>query len=359
LQFSLWDFPTGPSLLASALTNIAVPVSEGLFTVTLDFGANFSGNNRWLEIAVRTNGSGAFSTLSPRQQITAAPYAITAGMLHDKTTPTMVLVPAGTFTMGNSIGDSDITDAGPVSVTLSAFYMDANLVSLNQWKSVYFWATNTGYGFAHTGSGAGGTGPVQTIDWYDAAKWCNARSQMEGRTPVYYTDGGFLAAYTNGEVTVYANWAAKGYRLPTEAEWEIASRGGLSGKRFPWGNQISQSLANYYGYPALYSYDLGPTGHSSGVAGTTPAATYPANAYNLYDMAGNVYQWCWDWYPSPFAPYAGGTNPHGPASGTQRIVRSGFYDNQANNTRCAARTSVIPTTANSAFGFRTVLPAGP
>ena len=78
-------------------------------------------------------------------------------------------------------------------------------------------------------------------------KWSNARSQQAGLTPVYYTDAGLTQVYTNGEMctTVYVNWAANGYRLPTEAEWEKAARGGLSGQRFPWGNTISESQANY------------------------------------------------------------------------------------------------------------------
>jgi formylglycine-generating enzyme required for sulfatase activity len=282
----------------------------------------------------------------------------------------MALIPAGPFTMGNSTGDSDITDAGTVTVTVSQFYMDTNLVSYGLWQSVYNYATSVGYSLG-VGAGLGQNEPVQTVNWYDVVKWCNARSQQAGLIPVYYTDAGLTLAYTNGQTdAVYANWSATGYRLPTEAEWEKAARGGLSGKRFPWGNTISESQANYYVDTNDLSYDLGPVNgdnylfvyNAPPYIYTSPVGYFGPNGYGLYDMAGNVCEWCWDWYGTP---YAGGTDPHGPSSsssGSNRVLRGGDWSDNASQARCADRNDTYsdnpgfssPGFTYGAFGFRCV-----
>jgi sulfatase modifying factor 1 len=277
--------------------------------------------------------------------VTAATLAIPSGM---------ALIPAGAFTMGDNL--DGLSDAVPTNVTVSAFYLDVNLVSYSQWLSVYYWATNHGFGFLNAGAGKAANHPVQRVDWYDTVKWCNARSQQAGETPVYYTDAGLTQVFTNGEVTPYVNWAANGYRLPTEAEWEKAARGGLSGQRFPWGNVITESLANYQGNTGSYSYDLGPNGYNSigSIGGTSPATSpvgsFAPNGYGLYDMAGNVFEWCWDWYGT----YAGGSDPRGPASGSYRVLRGGSWADYAVNSRCAVRSFVNPNFASSSVGFRCV-----
>jgi formylglycine-generating enzyme required for sulfatase activity len=293
------------------------------------------------------------------------------------TTAGMVLIPAGWFMMGNFLinsngiatNDTDITDANPTNVYISAFYMDVNLVSYSQWQTVYSYATNNGYSFAHAGAAKAANHPVQTVDWYDCVKWCNARSVQAGLTPAYYTDAGFTHVFTNGETTVYLNLTNNGYRLPTEAEWEKAARGGLRGQRFPWGNlgnSISESLGNYYGNTG-YSYDLGPNGYNAigSIGGTSPATSpvgsFAPNGYGLYDMAGNVWEWCWDWYSGlPYAagsPYLGGSNPTGtgPGSPANRVTRGGDWINYAYYERCAYRNSGgVPGTGYTDVGFRCV-----
>ena len=131
---------------------------------------------------------------------------------------------------------------------------------MSQWQSVYYWASSNGYTFA-AGAGKGPNLPVQTVIWYDVVKWCNARSEQAGKPPVYYTNDKQTIIYKTGNVNVtnaQVKWTASGYRLLTEAEWEKAARGGSAGQRFPWGNTITQNLANYYGSTGL-SYDSGRT----------------------------------------------------------------------------------------------------
>ena len=277
----------------------------------------------------------------------------------------MVLIPAGSFTMGNCMDPNEgYSDELPLhTVYVSAFYMDKYDVTKASWDTVYQWAIAHGYTFDSAGSGKASTHPVQTIDWYDCVKWCNARSEKEGKTPAYYTDAGLGVRYRTGQVAPYVSWSS-GYRLPTEAEWEKAARGGASGQRFPWGNTISESQANYYsGDNCMGSsaYDMSNTGFNpafnDGVSPyTSPVGSFAANGYGLYDMAGNVWQWCWDWYGS----YSIGsqTDPRGPTSGSNRVFRGGCWFDYAFSCRTAYRYYFDPTIYDNGFGFRSVLPAG-
>ena len=281
------------------------------------------------------------------------------GSIQQFTADGMALIPAGTFTMGDTLdGESD---ALPTDIYVSAFYMDTNLVSYGQWTNVSAYATSHGYNFVNAGLGKNSATnqPVQSVDWFDSVKWCNARSQQAGLTPVYYTDAGFTQVFTNGEpTTVYQNLTTKGYRLPTEAEWEKAARGGLAGNRFPWGNSISESQANYYGATASYSYDLGPNGYNAvgSVGGTSPATSpvgsFAPNGYGLYDMAGNVFEWCGDWYGTPYGQPTT-NNPTGAGSGN-RVLRGGYSSYRATYLRCTFRSHYGPSNANNFFGFRCV-----
>jgi formylglycine-generating enzyme required for sulfatase activity len=280
----------------------------------------------------------------------------------------MALIPAGSFVMGDSLGDSGTnSDELPLhSVYVSAFYMDKYDVTLALWQQVYNWATTHGYSFDSAGSGKAANHPVQKTDsWYDCVKWCNARSEMEGRIPAYYTDASQTVVYRSGDIDLSnscVNWNA-GYRLPTEAEWEKAARGGLNGQRFPWGNTISWSQANYGGQPLSltsygFSYDLAtaiglnPTFNDGVYPYTNPVGYFAPNGYGLYDMAGNVGQWCWDWSGSYSS--SSQADPRGPTSGSVngRVHRGGGCYDFARSCRTASRGGV------GGIGFRSVLPPG-
>jgi len=277
------------------------------------------------------------------------------------------LIPAGSFTMGVTSGDTD-SDAPSITVTVGSFYLQERETTKAQWDEVRTWAVNNGYTDLAVGAGKAANHPVHSVSWWDVVKWCNARSEKEGLTPVYTVSG---AVMRTGTTEPTANWSANGYRLPTEAEWEKAARGGVSGKRFPWGTDtISHAEANYVVYSQngttnLYSYDVEPrppaTGtdyyHPSYTAGgfpyTSPAGSFGANGYGLYDMSGNVWEWCWDWYGSSYYTTSNGTtDPRGPASGSHRVRRGGGWAYYALVARCALRDNYTLGGTYSDVGFR-------
>ncbi len=281
----------------------------------------------------------------------------------------MVLIAAGSFQMGNCLDpDEGLGFELPVhTVYLSAFYLDRCLVTKALWDEVHAWATTHGYRFGHRGSGKGPDHPVHSVNWYDAVKWCNARSEKEGWVPAYYTSAAQTNVYRTGQLDLQNDWVKwnAGYRLPTEAEWEKAARGALSGKRFPWGDTIDHSRANYWVYRPngrqYYPYDLGasagahPAFKKGSSPHTSPVGYFAPNGFGLYDMAGNIWQWCWDryaWYPREWV-----SDPRGDAeyaNSVWRIYRGGSWSIHARHCRSAHRGIGLPANRES-YGLRTAL----
>jgi formylglycine-generating enzyme required for sulfatase activity len=306
----------------------------------------------------------SFNDSGFRPARSATPDAIPARKVTPNSTPdaiparsaipnTMVQIPGGSFTMGVTSDDTD-ANAPPITVTVSPFYLQKTETTKAQWDEVRTWGRRNGYTDLAAGDGKASNHPVHSVSWYEVVKWCNARSEKEGLTPVY-TMGG--AVMRTGTLEPMASWGANGYRLPTEAEWEKAARGGVSGKRYPWGtDEISHAEANYSGSGTSFrnkSFGYHPSYTGGGMPYTSPVESFAANGHGLFGMAGNVREWCWDWYaPSYYTTSNGTTDPRGPASGTDRVFRGGGWTGGSLSARCGYRFYGAPGIKGDLSGFR-------
>ena len=204
------------------------------------------------------------------------------------------------------------------------------------WDEVYQWAESHGYSFDNRGDGKAANHPVQFASWYDVVKWCNARSQQAGKKPVYYTDAGLTQVYRIGQVVPYVDWSAKGYRLPTEAQWEYACRAGSTTK-YCCGD--GQSELGDYAWNGTNSNNQ-----------THQVGQKKSDAWGLYDMHGNAWEWCNDWYGG-YANLAA-VDPTGPSAGSERVSRGGCWRYDAGFCRSAYRGHIEPGYRDPYLGFR-------
>ncbi|WP_193210661.1 SUMF1/EgtB/PvdO family nonheme iron enzyme [Luteolibacter marinus] len=257
-------------------------------------------------------------------------------------------VPAGWFTLGD---DGGVQTSAPAHLAyVPAFDMDRFEVTRAEWETVVTWATAHGYDLPYTlRYDVPGDHPTVAVSWYDAVKWCNARSEMEGRVPAYRTDVGGATVYRTGSIDLTAaqvNWSGNGYRLPTEAEWERASRGGLEGKPYPWGDADALLLANHWNYELE--------------VGVAPSEEYPyttavglfgeaaENAYGLHDMVGNAWEWTWD--RMDYYSAEPQIQPRGPDQGEFRVLRGGSWWNYVDQATNSQRLA-YPPAGNDDYGM--------
>ncbi len=254
-----------------------------------------------------------------------------------------VSVLGGTFQMGDT-GEPDT----PVhTVTVRSFHIGTTEVTMQEWSRVFEWAQANGYQFDHPGTGKAEDHPVADVSWYDAVKWCNAKSEKEGLKPCYFSSATRTTSsiYRKGRVDLLASmvdWDASGYRLPTETEWEKAARGGQTALKYPHGNDIGKAVANF--------------SMSTRNSGSKPVGSYDPNHFGLFDMAGNIQEWCWDRYAADGYKTSAKVDPKGGDSGSDRVNRGGSWYGNAGKCRVARRDYSTPDTATGSLGFRLVRP---
>jgi formylglycine-generating enzyme required for sulfatase activity len=335
-------------------------------------GAWNAGDTRYFQAWYRDPvAGGATFNLSDGYEIVFQPDV--GGGVYDG----MALVPGGGFQMGRHVGGGGGDELPVHTVSLDAFYVDACEVTIARYAtylnnalargevvvggdSVVYQAgggvvalcdTNTSSSWSHLawdGTAFGALAgweehPMNRVSWYGACAFANGRGRDEGLPPCY------------DELTWACDFTALGYRLPTEAEWEYAARGGEHTPSFmyPWGDGIDGSNANYQssGDPnESGSPETTPVGYYDG--NQVPPGVDMANGYGLYDVSGNVWEWCWDWYDGSYYSNSPTDNPTGPQTGTYRVFRGGSWSGGTSNLRSAERAYDVPPYRTSYVGFR-------
>jgi formylglycine-generating enzyme len=225
------------------------------------------------------------------------------------TDPLRIPIPAGRFSMGSDTGQSE---EGPVHrVWVDSFAMAATQVTVEEYARFLNATGRTAPAFWGDPNFSHPQQPVVAVSWYDAVAYCE-----------------WLSAMTSSH-----------YRLPTEAEWERAARGGAESMPFPWGDDPPDSRPAY---------------QSRWKTGPEPVGQSQPNAYGLFEMCENVHEWCSDWFEADYYAVSPDRNPQGPKAGQRKSSRGGSWRHQIKISRCSARSSIPPEFQYADYGFRVV-----
>jgi sulfatase modifying factor 1 len=316
--------------LASGKAALTVSAEAGS-PCTVQFATNLPATE-WFPLTNATLATGSVQVTDPQ---TPAGERFYRALIPVPTN--MVWVPAGSFVMGsptNEIQRSTNELQHPVSFT-NGFFVARFLVTQSNWISMM--GTNPSYFVPSNGFTADLNRPVEEVNWFDASNYCFALTRQQ-----------------QGGGQIFTNWF---YRLPTESEWEYACRAGTT-NAFYLGDNLLSGQANFNG---MYEYldGVGDTNDASGVelGRTSDVGAYAPNAFGLYDMAGNVWEWCQDWFTN--YPVGAVTDPQGPTNGLERVFRGGTLNAVGHLCRSAQRDLASPTTAVNTIGFRVVLSSVP
>jgi hypothetical protein len=229
------------------------------------------------------------------------------------------------FVEGGSLATSNELNGTGVHT----FYIGRYEVTWGEWQVVRRWAADNFYDIENRGDGCADDHPVHSVSWFDVLKWCNARSEMEGLTPVYTLNGETYQRTEPNHTAIVQNLSANGYRLPLEAEWEFAARGGLQSNGYSY---AGSNFLNDVGW--FWDNSSGAACNLSSGQGTWPVGQKTPNELGLHDMSGNVLEWCWD-QMGPF-----------------RHVRGGYWLSFSETCTVSFRDNYYPDTRYHFFGFR-------
>jgi formylglycine-generating enzyme required for sulfatase activity len=276
-------------------------------------GGGAAGQQQWLRGSARFNLPPGFENFVMGFRVAASGKGKAPGGL--------VFVKGGTFNMGDSLGTNGEKIVHTAAV--GSFYMSRYEVTQEEWRAVM----NSNPSFKK-----GAKSPVNYVDWYQAIEYCNKRSVQEGLTPCYSGSGDGITC----------NFNADGYRLPTEAEWEYACRGGVKSKNYTYSGGNNADEVAWHNQNTGYLFVIRPVGQKM------------PNELGLYDMSGNVIEWCWDWYDFYYYKESPVKNPAGPKAGIRRVTRGGHWFASKDTMHCASRACNEPFHRSMVIGFRVV-----